>query len=158
MASLVISALPVPITDAALAQAERHTADGPGYPCRRCMRDAEAGEDLLLVRYYPFATATAWTASGPIWIHARACSPAEQATAVPEQLRRRVLSMRAFDAAHVLVDAALTPGSELETAADKLLSRADVAFLHIHFAAPGCFAARVDRAGVERQPRGRTGD
>jgi hypothetical protein len=40
----------------------------------------------------------------------------------------------------------LVDGRELEGAIDKLLSAPSAEYLHVHFAAPGCYAARVDRA------------
>src|SRR5262249_35837113 len=65
---------------------------------------------------------------------------------VPEQLRRRVLAVRAFDAAGMMVGFDLVDGSQLEQAIEKLFAGASADYLHVHFAAPGCYAARVERA------------
>ena len=40
----------------------------------------------------------------------------------------------------------LVDGRDLEPAIERLLALPQAAYLHIHFAAPGCYAARVDRA------------
>jgi len=40
----------------------------------------------------------------------------------------------------------LVDGRDLEPAIERLLGLPQAAYLHIHFAAPGCYAARVDRA------------
>jgi len=40
----------------------------------------------------------------------------------------------------------LVDGSELETAIEKQFCNPVAEYLHVHFAAPGCYAARVDRA------------
>jgi hypothetical protein len=61
-------------------------------------------------------------------------------------LRGRLLSVRAFDAACMMVDADAVAGVMLEPVIERLLAREDVAFLHVHFAKQGCYAARVDRA------------
>ena len=37
-------------------------------------------------------------------------------------------------------------GEQFRDRATALLDDPDVAFLHVHFAGPGCFAFRVDRA------------
>ena len=66
---------------------------------------------------------------------------------VPEQLRIRTLAVRAFDADAMMLGWELVDGHELEAAIERrLLADARAAYLHVHFAAPGCYAARVERA------------
>ena len=64
---------------------------------------------------------------------------------VPAQLRRRTLALRAFDADAMMIGHALTDGKELEAAVERLFTDPQAAYLHVHFASPGCYAARVDR-------------
>jgi len=45
-----------------------------------------------------------------------------------------------------MLDWELVDGHELERAIERLFANPAAAYLHIHFAAPGCYAARVDRA------------
>ena len=65
---------------------------------------------------------------------------------VPEQLRIRILSVRAFDDAGMMVAADVTDGRELEGVIARLLGDDRARYLHVHFAKQGCYAARVDRA------------
>jgi hypothetical protein len=65
---------------------------------------------------------------------------------VPELLRSRVLSVRAFDGEGMLIGADLCEGTALEPMIERLLADPAAACLHLHYAKPGCFAARVDRA------------
>jgi len=65
---------------------------------------------------------------------------------VPQQLRTRTLAARAFDADGMMVKFELVEGAKLEGAIERLLAEPRAAYLHIHFAAPGCYAARVERA------------
>jgi hypothetical protein len=133
--------LPAPLTDD--PGAVRVVADEPhSYPCRRCLQDAEVGEPLLLLSYDPFLGPSPYAGPGPIYVHQRACSPYD-ADGIPRQLTRRLLSVRAYDERHMLVDADVTEGTELATVAERLLSAA--AYLHVHNARPGCFAARIER-------------
>jgi hypothetical protein len=46
----------------------------------------------------------------------------------------------------MMVNAELVEGRDLEAAIERLLAMPQAAYLHIHFAAPGCYAARVERA------------
>jgi hypothetical protein len=65
---------------------------------------------------------------------------------VPEQLRNRVLAVRSFDTSAMMVDNRLVNGNEIELILEELLAPSNVDYLHIHFAAAGCYAARVERA------------
>ena len=45
-----------------------------------------------------------------------------------------------------MVDADVVDGAAAEPLIQRYLARADVAYLHIHFARRGCYACRADRA------------
>ncbi len=64
----------------------------------------------------------------------------------PDQLRRRRLSVRSFDAEHLLVGAELTDGDAVAEVARRMFADSRVTYLHVHNAAPGCFAVRMERA------------
>lgn len=148
-----ISALPASFTplfrlsDAALAAREalRRVVDvSPGYPCRVSLRDAAIGETVILTHFEHHAVASPFRASHAIYVREGAAQAQLAANEVPVMLRTRLLSLRAFDRDGLLVDAEVVDGGELELAIERLLAAA--AYLHIHFAKPGCFAARVDRS------------
>jgi hypothetical protein len=65
---------------------------------------------------------------------------------IPEVLRHRTLSLRAFDPENMIVDADLVDGREAEALIARFFARPEVAFIHAHFARHGCFACRIDRA------------
>lgn len=66
---------------------------------------------------------------------------------VPEALRARTLSVRAFDREAMMLDAALVGGADLEATIARLFTLPAAAFLQVHFATRGCYAARVERVG-----------
>jgi hypothetical protein len=124
------------------------TADeANSHPCRRCLQDAEAGEAMLLVSYDPFLGDSPYRGAGPIFVHARDCDPYPGGNGVPDQLRRRLLSLRAYDDGHMLTGAEVVDGSRLEETVAVLFSDDHAAYIHVHNAKPGCFAARIDRMG-----------
>ncbi len=127
-----------------------YVADDTGYPCRQCLRDAEIGDELILVSYDPFTGSSPYRSASPIFLHRSPCTPIEsgpiESGAVPDQLARRTLSVRAFDSAEMMVDAALIDGADLSGTIHRLLSNADVHHLHVHNEPRGCWAARVDRS------------
>jgi len=123
-------------------------ADAPhSFPCRRCLQDADPGEELVLVGYDPFAVASPYSGRGPIYVHLRECAPYD-GTGIPEQQRRRLLSVRAYDEASLMTGSVVVPGDELEQTAGRLLADPATSFVHVHNAGPGCFAVRLDRAVV----------
>jgi hypothetical protein len=65
---------------------------------------------------------------------------------VPEQLRIRTLAVRAFDADAMMVAWEVVDGRQLMAVIERLLANPRAAYLHIHYAAPGCYAARAERA------------
>lgn len=46
----------------------------------------------------------------------------------------------------MMIDADLAEGPEAERTIERMLADPGVAYLHAHYARPGCFAARIDRA------------
>ncbi len=64
---------------------------------------------------------------------------------VPEQLRRRTLAVRSFDRSGMMNGYEIVEGHEVEDAIERLFADPRADYLHVHFAAPGCYAARVDR-------------
>ncbi len=141
--SLTLVPLPAPLP--ANTDAVEQIADAPhAYPCRRCLRDADVGDRMLLLSYDPFLTDSPYRGSGPIYVHAGACTYVA-GDEVPEQLARRLLSLRAYDADAMLTDADVAPGDELREAAVRMLADPRVEYLHAHNAGPGCFAVRIER-------------
>lgn len=117
----------------------------PGFPCRLSLKDAAVGETVLLVNYEHLRVETPYRSSHAIFISEHAVSSPPFRNQVPEQLRLRLLSIRAFDAAGMMVDADVVHGKDCEPVILKLLDNPLVDFLHIHNAKPGCYAARVDK-------------
>ena len=126
---------------------ERHIVGEPNSaPCRISLLDADVGEDVLLLNFPHQAVANPYAASGPIFIRRSATRTFEAINVIPEQQRRRLLSVRAYDERHYIVDAEVVPGTELETLIDRFFADPRVAYLHAHNARRGCYACRVDRA------------
>lgn len=135
-------------SDAALAAQgiRRYRVDEkPGFPCRVSLADADIGEEVLLLSYPYQPHASPYQASGPVFVRRNAVETTS-VSEVPEVLRLRLLSVRAYDAAHLMVDADVCEGGELESLLDRLFAQSDVDYLHIHFARRGCYACRVERA------------
>jgi Protein of unknown function (DUF1203) len=130
-----------------LAQgARRYTVDkSPGFPDRIELRDLIPGETALLVNYTHQPADTPYRASHAIFVREGAMESRSFVDAIPEVMQGRTLSLRAFDAAHMMVDAILVDGRQAEETVRGLLRNDSVAYIQAHYALRGCYAARIER-------------
>lgn len=138
-----LTALPAPLQ--LPAEPSRHVADSPsGWPCRRCLQDAQAGEVVLLVSYDPWLVDSPYRQAGPVFVHERDCAGWAGA-GMPQQQTSRLLSVRVIDHEGRQVAGDVVPGRQVQARLEQAFADPATAFVHLHNAGPGCFAARVDR-------------
>lgn len=118
----------------------------PGFPDRIELRDLEPGERALLLNYVHQPADTPFRASHAIYVGEASTTTYDAIDRVPEAFRQRPMSLRAFDAEHMLRAAVLAEGDEVAPALAQLLDNPAHAYVHLHFARPGCYAARAERA------------
>jgi hypothetical protein len=133
------------LSDAELAAhgAVRRIADGP-LPCRISLSDAKPGDELILVNYEHHAVSSPYRMRFAIYIR-RGEETFDAIGEVPEQLRKRTLAVRGFDASGMMTGREIVEGTNVEAAIARQFANVKAEYLHIHFAAAGCYAARVDR-------------
>lgn len=136
------------LSDPALAArgARRVVADAPGaFPCRVTLADAAVGDPLLLLNHEHQPADTPFRSRHAIFVMEGAERRYDAIDAVPDQLRRRTLSLRAFDSKHMMTAADLCEGEEAEGLIRALLDDTRTAYVHAHFARRGCYAALITR-------------
>lgn len=127
--------------------AERHFAtESPGYPCRISLQDAEVGEELLLLPYLHQPAASPYRASGPIFVRRNAQRRTLAVNELPAYVTRRLMSVRAYDAEHRIVEADVCEGTLAAAEIQRFFAVEQVAYIQLHNARRGCFACQVDRA------------
>jgi hypothetical protein len=125
----------------------RITADAkPGYPCRVSLQDAEPGETLLLLPYEHQPALSPYRASGPVYVRQGAAFANLQPGVVPSYVTVRLISIRSYDARHMMTAAEVRPGGDVADEIEQQFRNPDVAYIHLHNAKRGCFSCRVDRA------------
>ena len=127
--------------------AVRRRADArtPGYPCRVSLTDSHPGDELLLINFEHHPVSSPYRMRFAVYVR-KGEETYDAIDEVPEQLRIRTLAVRAFDADAMMVGWELIDGHQLEAAVERLFADPRAAYLHVHYAAPGCYAARIDRA------------
>ncbi len=118
----------------------------PGFPCRITLEDAEPGETLILLNHVSHEVTTPYRSSYAIYVRENAPKAAEYVDAVPPVFAGRPLGLRAFDANGILQTAALALPGEADEKIRAVFADPDIAYIHAHNAAHGCFAAKVERA------------
>ncbi|WP_119271107.1 DUF1203 domain-containing protein [Taklimakanibacter deserti] len=137
------------LSDAELAKhgVKRYVVDTPtGYPDRIEMRDASPGETVLLLNHVCQPADTPYRASHAIFVREGAEETYTQVDEVPDVIRLRLMSLRAFDKDGMMLDADIVEGKEIEGVIQRFFANPDVDYIHAHNAKRGCYAGRIDRA------------
>jgi hypothetical protein len=126
--------------------ARRVLADAPvGFPCRVSLVDAQAGDELLLLPFEHLSARSPYRASGPVFVRRGVPRAVLAPGEIPPYVTRRAMSVRAYDASDMMVDADVCDGKEARAVIERLLADDAVAFIHLHNAKRGCFSCRVER-------------
>lgn len=123
----------------------RIATENPGFPCRISLQDAEVGEELLLLPYLHQPAESPYRASGPIFIRSNVEQGILRVGEVPEYVTRRQISLRAYDAAHMMIAAEVCAGMVVGEQITRQFADSNVAYIHLHNAKQGCFACQVKR-------------
>src|ERR1700722_850530 len=125
----------------------RYLADkSPGFPDRIEMRDADIGQPLLLLNHLCQAADTPYRASHAIFVREGAEETYDRVDEVPQVMRTRLLSLRAYDSSGMMLDADVVDGGEIEPVIGRLFGNDRTAYIHAHNAKRGCYSGRIDRA------------
>lgn len=119
-----------------------------GFPCRVSLQDARVGEELLLLSYEHQPATSAYRASGPIFVRRGARRRVLSAGVVPPCVAQRLMSLRAYDASHRMVDATVCEGTAVAGWLEQSFSDAGIAYVHLHNAGRGCYSCVANRIGA----------
>jgi len=117
----------------------------PSFPCRISLTDRDIGESVLLLNHVSHDVANPYRASHAIFVAEGAGEAAQLVDEVPSVFDPRILSLRGFDTAGMMVEAALAQPGEADAQIRKLFADRGIQTIHAHNAARGCFAARIER-------------
>jgi Protein of unknown function (DUF1203) len=137
------------LSDEALGahRAKRYVAtEQPGFPCRVSLEDAKVGEELLLLPYLHQPAHSPYQASGPIFVRLGATLKRLPVGEISAYVSSRLLSVRAYDAADMMLAASVCNGEVLVEEINRMFGDGAVTYLHLHNAKRGCFFCRVERA------------
>ncbi|SER11062.1 Protein of unknown function [Pseudomonas sp. NFACC02] len=126
---------------------KRYIVDSnPGFPDRIEMKDAELGQSVLLLNHVCQPAKTPYRASHAIFIREWASQAYDAVDQVPESMRIRLLSLRAFTDDGMMLDADVADGIAIEPVVTRMFANPEVSYIHVHNAKQGCYSGRIDRA------------
>ena len=136
------------LDDAGLRErgAIRLVAEDPGLPCRVSLSHVERGDEVLLLNYEHQPGETPYRSRHAIYVSRGATEAFDAVNVVPEVILTRLVSVRAFDQRHMMIDADVVDGQYAAALFERLLANPAAAYLHVHNAKRGCYCARVERA------------
>lgn len=121
------------------------THEGDRHPDRVELRLARPGEAVLLVNHEHQGADTPYRSRHAIFVREHAQATFDAVGTVPAMLRS-LMSLRAFDADGMMVDADVAEGDAVQGLIERLLAQPGVAYVHAHYARRGCYAALIRRA------------
>src|SRR5687767_4901568 len=124
----------------------RVIAAEPGLPCRVSLEDAVAGDELLLMPFEHQPANSPYRASGPIFVRRNARQRTLPVDTVTPYVTSRLMSVRAYDEGHAIVDAAVCEGKVVAGQIHALFEQPAVEYIHLHNARRGCYSCLVVRA------------
>jgi hypothetical protein len=130
-----------------MAPERRVSVDGD-EPCRHCLGTVGVGEAFLTLAYRPFAALQPYAELGPVFIHADACPAHDPSQGLPGRETRgsgRILRGYGADDRIIYGTGKVVTNDEIEAEAAAILSRPDVAYVHMRSATNNCFTLRIDR-------------
>jgi Protein of unknown function (DUF1203) len=117
----------------------------PGFPCRVSLQDAEIGEEVILLPYQHQKTDSHYQATGPIFVRKNAIEATLAINEIPTMLLHRLLSLRCYNEASIMIDANVVEGKVISETLQELFANKDIVYVHIHNAKPGCYNCVVER-------------
>lgn len=127
----------------------RRRAVGPANPCRHCLQLIAEGDDMLVLAHRPFDSLQPYAELGPIFLHRHACQRYDAGRLPGWFVHLQPALIRGYDTHDEIryETGDVVAGRDLPAACERILGRADVAYVHIR-SRYNCFQCRVDRAST----------
>ena len=133
--------------DANNQPAELTSGDGTASPCRSCLNHVPQGDPMLILAARPFPEPQPYAELGPIFLCAEACTAYEGAEAPPVLTSAPDYLLKAYSADNRIIygTGQITPAAQVESYADALFQRSDVAYIDVRSSRNNCFLTRIYR-------------
>ncbi|MDE2449016.1 MAG: DUF1203 domain-containing protein [Gammaproteobacteria bacterium] len=117
------------------------------YPCRHCLREASGENGMLLLSHQAPEPRSVYGHPTAIFLCAHGCARFDGPDTVPDIVRNRHVSLRAFESDGMMLYEAneLVEGEGHGAAIRRIFERKEVAFINAHTAKAGCMLCHIVR-------------
>jgi hypothetical protein len=126
-------------------------SNGPGNPCRHCLRFVPEGRPMLILAHRPFPWPQPYAETGPIFLCGDDCVRHDAGRpaildGTPDYL------VKGYSEDHRIVygTGRIVPTAEIEAYAETVLADQRVAYVHVRSARNNCYQMRIDRGPQAR--------
>jgi len=125
---------------------ETKTSDGPGHPCRHCLKNIDAGEEFMVLAYRPFPDLQPYAETGPIFLHKVPCRRFEASETPPPILSSSDYIVRGYgqDDRIIYGTGAVIPTGQIPARAGELLAQEGIAYVHVRSSRNNCYQCRIE--------------
>lgn len=117
----------------------------PGYPDRISLCDIPVGETALLINHIYQPADSPYFGTYAIYIREGCTRQGIYLNELPEVMRNRTLSLRAYDEKHFLQLADIVEGKGAEDLIAQFFNDPQVSYIQIHNAKRGCYSCCAER-------------
>jgi len=119
-------------------------------PCRHCLKIIPAGEQATLFTYDAFEGLEKLPLPGPVYIHAKSCERYPEDGGFPAALKNSPRTLNVYAQGRRLVAQEYVENGTVDSAVEKLFTRADVEYIHVRSTTAGCYTFRIERPDLRK--------
>lgn len=124
-----------------------HMVSGDGSPLRCCLRDTEAGENVILFGFEPVIPASPYREIGAVFAHAERCEGPVATDSYPKDWYGRPQVLRAYDSRGWIHPSSTShDGQDPEKVIAEVFAHPEVVLVHSRNIAYGCYNMAITRA------------
>lgn len=118
----------------------------PGFPCRVSLDFAPIGTKMLLIKHAHHNVESPYDSKYAIFVSENAIPANLEPNELPPFFQRKSpIALRGFDKNGFLKRAEIVLAPESAPMIDDFFKTKEIEYIHAHFAAYGCFAAKITR-------------
>ncbi|MGJ5617976.1 DUF1203 domain-containing protein [Sulfitobacter sp. MF3-043] len=126
---------------------ELAVSNGPGTPCRHCLKNIPKGAGMLILAYRPFDGLHPYAETGPIFLCAEPCGRGGGDVLPPVLTTSPAYLVKGYSSDDRIVygTGAIVKSAEIPDHTAQVLKDPRVRYVHVRSASNNCYLARIDR-------------
>lgn len=127
---------------------EKVISEGGSMPCRHCLTNIKAGEEMLIIAHRPFESVQPYAEQGPIFLHEEQCLRYKENRTPPKMfLEQEHYLIRGYTSDERIKygTGKVIKTSSMADECAAILADIEIKFIHVRSASNNCYQCRVER-------------